>query len=109
MRISDWSSDVCSSDLTYSDVCLGLPFANIGICLPKLSIVQCDDVCGYDCRCELVLEYYSSNFNTLERILAERVGFEPTVRLHAQRFRSEERRVGKEGVITVSSRWSAYN
>src|SRR3546814_972133 len=79
MRISDWSSDVCSSDLRivsreYYDQ--GLP----------LSIMALEG----------------------QGMLKDRVyGITQTL-FHAP-YRSEERRVGKECVSTCRSRWSPYH
>src|SRR3546814_1523897 len=84
MRISDWSSDVCSSDLA----CLSAPRKPAQKAQASASRVgrhrQCDHrhptgdwrwPCG----------------------------------LHEQSERSEERRVGKECVSTCRSRWSPYH
>src|SRR3546814_9428172 len=72
MRISDWSSDVCSSDLDPEDV-VGPAFVDRAV------------------RDEAVVE-------ALEVALVDGHG-----------VRSEERRVGKEGVSTWRSRWSPYH
>src|SRR3546814_7178818 len=77
VRISDWSSDVCSSDLA-----------------DQLTSVAAGSV---------LMDLVSA----LERRKApELVRLEHGFR--AERHRSEERRVGKEGVSTCSSRWSPY-
>src|SRR3546814_6458540 len=83
MRISDWSSDVCSSDLyAWRNI-----FGNIASSWQKqherptnsfLSAASCCDGRRNDFR--------SDNFG-----------------------RSEERRVGKECVSTCRSRWSPYH
>src|SRR3546814_4005608 len=80
MRISDWSSDVCSSDL-------GLLLAEVGR-LNNISVSQ-DDL-GRALRAEA-----SRYPGQEERVL--------------QFYRSEERRVGKECVSTCRSRWSPYH
>src|SRR3546814_19799148 len=102
MRISDWSSDVCSSDLDLDALPLREPAA-----LP-------DEQIGH------VLEESSA---ALSRLPPRKVQEEPQVtrpaRLHAllqprskarcrlaRDPRSEERRVGKECVSTCRSRWS---
>src|SRR3546814_10309630 len=89
MRISDWSSDVCSSDLF--EVRLELagiqnpPFVNV------LVITQAwVDVGGQP----VVVDY--------DEAPAEENGHETWWK------RSEERRVGKECVSTCRSRWSPY-
>src|SRR3546814_1342763 len=85
MRISDWSSDVCSSDLAIWLAALPVkPRAVIfdttiaGIALPWASLLA--DLAP--ARLPLVI---------------------------AMRSRSEERRVGKECVSTCRSRWSPYH
>src|SRR3546814_6509605 len=85
MRISDWSSDVCSSDL------LGKALAREhGITV----------VCGVH---ERDGDYSRGTlYNTVVTIGADG-------RLLNRHRRSEERRVGKECVSTCRSRWSPYH
>src|SRR3546814_19622586 len=98
MRISDWSSDVCSSDLVLPgddvrparrvpcDVSLGLPRAAQGG--------------GRDAALD------GADRAVDRRDRADRV------QLHVPRaaaLRSEERRVGQECVSTCRSRWSPYH
>src|SRR3546814_10921381 len=85
MRISDWSSDVCSSDLSKSedDTSLG-------------SLI------------ELALEEETQIFSQQSNAPP------PSIKKHQSRDitcfkRSEERRVGKECVSTCRSRWSTYH
>src|SRR3546814_6358473 len=81
MRISDWSSDVCSSDLTL------------------------DCLVGADPRRQLAtLEHPAAEMAPGE--IGARIG-RPDDRQRRQQ-RSEERRVGKECVSTCRSRWSLY-
>src|SRR3546814_5121944 len=92
MRISDWSSDVCSSDLARVAVLLRDP----------VGLVQLEDV-------EHPARVHAS---VLGQIPSDR--YQPTQRGGgvdlggALRLRSEERRVGKECVSTCRSRWSPY-
>src|SRR3546814_15311341 len=97
MRISDWSSDVCSSDLN-----------SLGAIA---SFVRTDP----DRARELLLEFadftrYSFRRHGEYTTLAEELrSVERYLLLEQARFgRSEERRVGKECVSTCSSRWSPY-
>src|SRR3546814_1866255 len=83
MRISDWSSDVCSSDLSSAQPIVQL------LWLMWASTSRSPVRVGAD-----VGEY-----------LGERVGSQ---RCYDHR-RSEERRVGKECVSTCRSRWSPYH
>src|SRR3546814_14575281 len=83
MRISDWSSDVCSSDL--ADI----------LCLQE---VNGQEVARQPRR-----------LRALERLIAGTpyAGYHRTAT--TGRDRSEERRVGKECVSTCRSRWSPYH
>src|SRR3546814_8113101 len=84
VRISDWSSDVCSSDLNRAiemSWFLILPATAALVALPDM----------------------------LVRVLFEGQSFTPEMTAataQALRARSEDRRVGKEGVSTCRSRWS---
>src|SRR3546814_8928458 len=79
MRISDWSSDVCSSDLSAIH-------QSVSIC-----------ACHGDTNCS------SSPARSVPPCgKAMTSGASP-------RWRSEERRVGKECVSTCRSRWSPYH
>src|SRR3546814_9986233 len=84
MRISDWSSDVCSSDLR------------------SLSID--DDVPAIGFVGRLVMEKSLDVFSdTIEHLEKRQVRHKVLV------VRSEERSVGKECVSTCRSRWSPYH
>src|SRR3546814_9529935 len=81
MRISDWSSDVCSSDLLANSVkrrCSCVEMKLVARALPS-AITRPRNRCG-DAACSV-----------------------------SPRGRSEERRVGKECVSTCRSRWSPYH
>src|SRR3546814_11819888 len=100
MRISDWSSDVCSSDLLRL-VDDGADMAALGHRVAHLRAVEhrLDD----------------ADRLALAALVDEDAGRGDTalagVDEHAlpRRRRSEERRVGKEGVSTCRSRWSPYH
>src|SRR3546814_1944536 len=83
MRISDWSSDVCSSDLRA--IAAGHLFA------PSMTSVSL--------RANNYLRNYTYD---LIRMLSPRLTRDAVMR-------SEERRVGKECVSTCRSRWSPYH
>src|SRR3546814_20678056 len=92
MRISDWSSDVCSSDLP------------ISFCAPILMDrrLHWATLRGSN----LAHKAISLTLNSMEgRLLASQC----RPRRAPMRWRSEERRVGKECVSTCSSRWSPDN
>src|SRR3546814_4451052 len=90
MRISDWSSDVCSSDLYVPTVpLLGLSFGGVSPTNVK----------------NIAIEFDPQNHKEL-------YGFSGTAELDlgaATLRRSEERRVGQECVSTCRSRWSPYH
>src|SRR3546814_16380755 len=88
MRISDWSSDVCSSDLRQLEH-LGRLLDHVG---------RRDGLLGHDIIIDQQLE-----------VLAGRHAVDQPPRLDGRLFRSEERRVGKECVSTCRSRWSPYH
>src|SRR3546814_1772399 len=84
MRISDWSSDVCSSDLR----CV-TTVPRLRVQLRRVHSVQRADTCR---SFERDTHLYSSSEDS-----------------SSGRVRSEERRVGKECVGTCRSRWSPYH
>src|SRR3546814_11083840 len=106
MRISDWSSDVCSSDLISGGT------SDIGIAEEArlmAKAMNCDSIISYD----IGIAGIHRLFPTLEKMISENVqaivvvaGMEGAL---ASLVRSEERRVGKEGVRTCRSRWSPYH
>src|SRR3546814_14822382 len=100
MRISDWSSDVCSSDL------FGVAAAIGDILAPSGFIgLQIDAAAGPPLR-QIGRErrkIFVEIIGTIIRvILLDEVA-------HFGFDRSEERRVGKECVSTCRSRWSLYH
>src|SRR3546814_15702541 len=105
MRISDWSSDVCSSDLrkeSYSiDVLKETIIEEIksrnGIISEKLKILFNDEVYIY------VAKSWKRGFDIVES------DFDKFFIQHDFMRRSEERRVGKECFSTFRSGWSPYH
>src|SRR3546814_16507174 len=99
LRISDWSSDVCSSDLV-SDAgpqCLTtLALYYNG----KLHTNATYVLSGTPCQ-----QVFNRGFHFVGRDLLE---LYPNDSVMAS-FRSEERSVGTECVSTCSSRWSTYH
>src|SRR3546814_8608530 len=104
MRISDWSSDVCSSDLG-----LGVfHFLLLGHALAHFQLVQTrfKHLHGFGAVAVLrpiVLALYDDACGGV-RNPHGRIGLVDV--LTARAARSEERRVGKECVSTCRSRWS---
>src|SRR3546814_2864226 len=86
MRISDWSSDVCSSDLILSARLAPTQNPNVGYC-------------AFPRRCSSFERQGQRDIFWLNRCNSN----------SAAPRRSEERRVGKECVSTCRSRWSPYH
>src|SRR3546814_16114781 len=109
MRISDWSSDVCSSDLLVSnasDACDKLRFQAID--QPDLLQGDTDLRIRVDFDADKRTITISDNGVGMSR--DEAVANLGTIaRSGTKEFRSEERRVGKECVSTFRSRWSPYH
>src|SRR3546814_19412661 len=98
MRISDWSSDVCSSDLSC------------------WRVEQCDGVVTVHEKLQPIARPASPPAPGLpETIIIVGGGAAGNAAAETLRHegyagrRSEERRVGKECVSTCSSRWSPYH
>src|SRR3546814_16476593 len=94
MRISDWSSDVCSSDLGMGDA-----YRRGGVSREIRVILNPERMRAYGLTAAAV--------NTqLVQLNVNAAGGRMEV---AGSERSEERRVGKECVSTCRSRWSPYH
>src|SRR3546814_5035371 len=91
MRISDWSSDVCSSDLPPHKGVGGTPMSHLTQSHSDL-LARSRRIAG--------------QVGAVERALLADKDCAEILHLVA---RSEERRVGKECVSTCSSRWSPYH
>src|SRR3546814_19982023 len=94
MRISDWSSDVCSSDLQQ--------------CAAVLFWIALRDPPGWRQGLPSGSSQESSKEYTRGKSYQELPVRQPHGH-HRNRRRSEERRVGKECVSTCRSRWSPYH
>src|SRR3546814_7325420 len=95
MRISDWSSDVCSSDLVITGVEDAVE--NLEVLTPGAELVPVRRPGRRSRRCGRRLGRRRRDGGV---VLVVVVGPPP---------RSEERRGGKECVSTCSSRWSTYH
>src|SRR3546814_16428774 len=104
MRISDWSSDVCSSDLAQQ---LGRGSAHVDRRHGPAAGV---DVLGLDAQIAgeiLADDAGIAHLLDLLDLLAEGEALEHLViEIAREAGRSEERRVGKECVSTFRSRWA---
>src|SRR3546814_16036713 len=106
MRISDWSSDVCSSDLfgiggaiAAVPTFLTLERVTSPVVATLVILVPITLQSGYTANNALVkAELFPAHIRGLGVALPSAIG-----------NRSEERRVGKEWVSTCSSRWSPYH
>src|SRR3546814_17703840 len=102
MRISDWSSDVCSSDLLPGS---GVPQVGRAV----VHTVVMNVVANHKCW---LRERRGSRPTEAHSLVARHVDDEAARReprkvvLHEEHQRSEERRVGTGCVSTCSSRWS---
>src|SRR3546814_15385476 len=101
MRISDWSSDVCSSDLTGARSAGLVSQGKIGSIVQakpierRALLEEAANIRGLHTRrheAELRLKAAEQNLERLDDVL--------------QALRPEERRIGQECVSTCRSRWS---
>src|SRR3546814_13737895 len=90
VRISDWSSDVCSSDLIEEGGGAGFEF--------RALLVVGHDAGAREVEAALLVQHVR-----VDRRRGAGGGAEQ------HHHRSEERRVGKECVSTCNSRWSPYH
>src|SRR3546814_15663949 len=101
MRISDWSSDVCSSDLT------DLPMRAV-----LLSVAGDGHNLAFSIQGEGKVVIDIANPGTDGIVVTGAAGYSQVgeiVTVDLGGYRSEERRVGKECVSTCSSRWSPHH
>src|SRR3546814_15927413 len=118
MRISDWSSDVCSSDLIQFvlEPCAvrveqGFEFRRGQIASWNGAGLYADEV-AYKAQC--LFNGLFAGLGTVQiEIVPERAAQKADAMQHdfvvIKNVRSEERRVGKECVSTCRSRWSTYH
>src|SRR3546814_11335801 len=93
MRISDWSSDVCSSDLA---------------AIEAVDLLRRIDRTGRRQETGIQREAVAGEARRrIQRMMAEK-GTDAVERRIVQPCRSEERRVVKECVSTWRTRWSPY-
>src|SRR3546814_19352257 len=106
MRISDWSSDVCSSDL------MKRTWTIIGVADVHRSFAWYQSLLGMPAA-EPAHDYFGQILDTDGTVLLclhEWGAHEhPTLAGPARAERAEERRVGNECVSTCRYRWSRYH
>src|SRR3546814_16955279 len=107
MRISDWSSDVCSSDLM---PLVGLSsVAAVRVMVKRMSSFlheEGNSLAGTSVPPSETARLRSPTANPVHKIALPSCGHTNFTGHH---FRSEERRVGNECVSTLRSRGSPYN
>src|SRR3546814_19162131 len=106
MRISDWSSDVCSSDLKSIMDAWAFPHAQ--------RVREMVDAIGNDCRTESLLPNAplgagANAIAILEEEMEELPFDDELGSVLKYAIRSEKSRVGKECVSTCRSRWLPYH
>src|SRR3546814_11863004 len=99
MRISDWSSDVCSSDLSSSSPC----GSKLG------SDQRSNRLTSFARMTSLGLSLAMCGIRTWLDHLFAALGTQDDFTGLGHAARSEERRVGKECVCTCRSRWWTYH
>src|SRR3546814_12411533 len=105
MRISDWSSDVCSSDLASETEPMLAVYMRLNFQLASELMLQVDEALGPSNAQPKGM--YASPMDNLLRASTLRFLEAMSSPVDAQILgRSEERRVGKECVSTCRSRWS---
>src|SRR3546814_16698329 len=106
MRISDWSSDVCSSDLA-----LGLRLYKVAMPWP----LEPEGIRDFATGLEQIIVVEEKRGLVEDQLRKHLYGLANAPVIvgkcdeKGQWLRSEERRVGKECVSTCSSRWSPDN
>src|SRR3546814_11819218 len=108
MRIIDWISDVCASDLTLETLWIVLPVSFtltvVGLLESLLTAAIVDDLTDTPSN-----KNRESIGQGIANIASGFVGGMAGCAMIGQSVRSEERRVGKECVSTCRSRWSPYH
>src|SRR3546814_3487784 len=100
MRISDWSSDVCSSDLVEKCGARPRPLRRVK--------PSCHDFLDQQEDGEADEEHRADQRRIRFLVGLDQQLFGDEIKQRHQAERSEERRVGKECVSTSRSRWSPY-
>src|SRR3546814_2127868 len=106
MRISDWSSDVCSSDLIEARSGSLLWFgALVGLWTTGSFIETIRDIIRRAYGVTFSRPFWEYRLGSVGMIIASVI----LAMIAFSISRSEERRVGKECVSTCRSRWSPYH
>src|SRR3546814_14580149 len=106
MRISDWSSDVCSSDLEMRRY-LGMGYGTVKMKIGGGSIDE--DRRRIEAVLEVVGDGQALAVDANGRYdLKTAIAYAEMLKPYGLRWRSEERRVGEECVSTCRTWWSPY-
>src|SRR3546814_18941429 len=113
MRISDWSSDVCSSDLTIKLTATEFAFLNL-LCGRSGEVCARDELISIAARPRSHFDdrHLAAVVSRLRRKIERRTNLSTPIKVVygvGSTFRSEERRVGQECVSPCISRWSPNN
>src|SRR3546814_14574081 len=104
MRISDWSSDVCFSDLGFVPLIFSILLALLVLALPSAPEMPAERLAAFNTMMS------ATPWIWVGGIVAYGVSQMLNVTIFSWlKGRSEERRVGKECVSTCRSRWSPYH
>src|SRR3546814_11786716 len=114
MRISDWSSDVCSSDLTAAETIGNVIIAADALFAeerPDAILILGDTNSALAAipakRRRIPIFHMEAGNRCFDQRVPEEIN--RVIVDHIADMRSEERRVGKECVSTCRSRWSPYH
>src|SRR3546814_13145978 len=105
MRISDWSSDVCSSDLLHDTIKQAVQQQLDGL----TSRFEASTAKMAETWNSALTEHSTSLLRTVSQSQSELQAALVSQDEKRLTVRSEERRVGKECVSTCRSRWSPYH
>src|SRR3546814_16478600 len=105
MRISDWSSDVCSSDLGAG---LAVFFEQVAFEAARVDPDPHRAAVGLGGVDDFLHAFGRADIARIDA-QARRARIGGLERAPVVEMRSEERRVGKEGVSTGRTRWSRYH
>src|SRR3546814_6551047 len=106
LRISDWSSDVCSSDLLGGLVASDVAEAHE---VQRVGCHHLEQWVGRDPLGERLRQLDVVSHDATQSLGPVAADHEPELQGAEAAARSEERRVGKECVSTCRSRWSPYH
>src|SRR3546814_9388466 len=108
MRISDWSSDLCSADLLEKD---SRSADLIALMVDDLEVISNLETGQESMELEIfdINDLVKDVFDSLEYMAGQKMIIPDFKEGCNYTMRSEERRVGKECVSTCRSRWSPYH